>query len=438
VKEEHWRALLLRLHRLGPARRRRLFANVPVSAIRGIENEWRWQAREGQTEPEGDDWLTWLSMTGRGFGKTRAGAEWVWAQAREHPGARIALVGASIAEVRAVMVEGESGLLAVARCDEVPLWRPSRGEFLFPSGAIGQAWSGANPAGLRGPQHHFAWCDEIAKWRYPAAAWANLRMGLRLGERPRIAVTTTPAPGAALKAIATAKSTRKTGGRTIDNPALPAGIVAGLIEDYGGTRLGRQELDGVLFDDVAGALWWRGLIEQCRGTVPGDSPLARIVVGVDPPASAEGTCGIIVCAMDEGGIAWVLADCSIERASPKAWAERVAAAAGLWGADRVIAEKNNGGEMVAEVLAGADTALPVILVSASRGKSARAEPVATRFETGKARFAGTFPALEDQLCGLTGTGYDGPGDSPDRADAMVWAMTELFKPPRAEPRILRL
>jgi len=439
MKEESWRALLLRVQRLGPARRRRLFAHFPVSAIRSIEDEWRWQARLGQTEPEGDDWLTWLSMTGRGFGKTRAGAEWVWARARERPGARIALVGASIAEVRAVMIEGESGLLAVARCDEVPIWRPSRGEFLFPSGAIGHAYSGANPAGLRGPQHHFAWCDEIAKWRYPAAAWTNLRMGLRLGERPRIMVTTTPLPIAALKAIATAKSTQRTGGRTLDNPALPADVVAGLVADYGGSRVGRQELDGVLFDDVAGALWWRDLIEQCRGTPPRDCPLARVVVGVDPPASAEGICGIVVCGKDEGGIGYVLADCSIEGASPKGWAERVATAAGQWGADRVIAEQNNGGNMVAEVLAGAGAAsLPVVLVSASRGKSARAEPVAARFETGKAKFAGTFPELEDQLCGLTGKGYDGPGDSPDRADAMVWAMTELFKPARAEPRVRRL
>jgi len=430
MKEEDWRVLLRKVRDTAPAEQRALFANFPPPAIRAIDEEWWWQRLKGQIEPPGD-WRIWLIMAGRGFGKTRAGAEWVWARARAHEGARIALVGGSLDEVAKVMVEGESGLIRAARSDEEMRWWPTRGEVRFPSGAIGQAYSASHPAKLRGPQHDFAWCDELAKWRYPAATWANLEMGMRLGERPRIVVTTTPAPGAVLKAIAAAKDAALTRGRTDENPHLPDAFVTAMIEQYGGTRLGRQELDGILFDDVAGALWTRALIEKCRVAAPAPEAMRRVLIGVDPPASPEGTCGIVACAMGADGIAFVLGDHSVTGVSPSGWAARVASAAETWRADKVIAEKNNGGDMVGEVLAGAEAALPVKLVSASRGKSARAEPIATRFEAGKAKFAGRFPELEDELCGLTGGGdYAGPGTSPDRADAMVWAMTELFRPPR--------
>ena len=427
------------LRAMPAAQRRRVLRSLPEPAFRAIEEEWRWQARGGQIEPPGD-WRVWLIMAGRGFGKTRAGAEWVWARARENPDARIALVGGTVEEVAKVMVEGESGLIACAGSGEEPRWTPSRGILVFPSGAAAFAYSGERPAKLRGPQHHFAWCDELAKWARPAETWDNLRLGLRLGERPRAIVTTTPQPGPALKRIMALGRTEVTGGRTADNPDLAEDFRTAVLEAYGGTRLGRQELDGVLLDEAAGALWPRDLIERCRTLTPRPSPaggrgeLRRIVIGVDPPASAAGTCGIVACGIDADGIAYVLGDHSIAGASPNGWAEKVAAAAQIWGADRVIAEKNNGGDMVAQVLAGADSALPVRLVSASRGKTARAEPIAGRFEAGKAKFAGCFPELEDELSAMT-AGGEYHGASPDRADAMVWALTELFQPPKAEPRI---
>jgi len=432
--EQRWRAVLAALKGLEPAQRRRLLVQLPPPALRALEEEWRWQAHGGQREPEGD-WRVWLIMAGRGFGKTRAGAEWVWAQARDNPGARIALVGGSLDEVMRVMIEGESGLIRSARCDEDVVWRPSRGEIWFPSGAIGQAFSGSDPARLRGPQHHFAWCDELAKWRHPTATWDNLMFGMRLGDRPRTIVTTTPAPVAALIRIAAEADTEVTRGRTRENEHLPESFLAAMDALYGGTRLGRQELDGVLFEDVPGALWSRALIEQCRLRPPPDD-LVRVVVGVDPPATADGdACGIVVCGLDAGGTAWVLADCSEAGLSPAGWARKVKLAAEAWGADRVIAEKNNGGDMVGSTLAGVDAGVAVKLVSASRGKTARAEPIAGRFEAGKAGFAGCFPELEDELCGMTGGGrYEGPGHSPDRADAMVWALTELFGPQPA-PRV---
>jgi phage terminase large subunit-like protein len=371
----------------------------------------------------------------------------VSARAREHPGCSIALVAASRDEAAKVMVEGPSGLLAVAKADEETVWWPTRGVVTFASGAEAFVYSAGAPESLRGPQHHFAWCDELAKW--PAsrtgesradAAWDNLMMGLRVGERPRALVTTTPRAVAILRRVKAQKDIVETQGRTQENAHLAEEVRAWLEETYGGTRLGRQELDGILFDAPAGALFPRALIEKCRcdRSHPNPSPegegrFRRIVVGVDPPVSAEGdACGIVVCGQDMALRLYVLADASVEGLSPEGWARKVAAAAEAWGADRVVAEKNQGGDMVASVLRAVDAALPVRLVSASRGKAARAEPVAARFEAGAASFAGRFPELEDELAGLVmGGAYEGPGRSPDRADAMVWAMTELMRAPRA-------
>jgi phage terminase large subunit-like protein len=398
-----------------------------------------WQAHGGQEEP-GGDWRTWLLMAGRGFGKTRAGAEWVSARARAHPGCRIALVAASRDEAVKVMVEGPSGLLAVAKADEEMVWWPTKGVVTFASGAQAFVYSAGAPESLRGPEHHFAWCDELAKWRQADAAWDNLNMGLRLGERPRALVTTTPRSVAILRRVKAAPGTEESFGKTRENEHLAQGVRDWLEEAYGGTRLGRQELDGVLFDAPAGALFPRELIEASRqrGTLSREG-FRRIVVGVDPPVSAEGdACGIVVCGQDAARRLYVLADASVSGLSPEGWARKVAAAAGAWGADRVVAEKNQGGDMVASVLRAVDAGLPVKLVSASRGKVARAEPVAARFEAGMAFFAGAFPELEDELAGLIlGGGYEpgapsgpgGAGRSPDRADAMVWAMTELLKAP---------
>ena len=407
--------------------------------------DWPTWAHGGQCEPEGD-WRTWVIRAGRGFGKTRTGAEWVWARLREDAGAdgpmQIALVAATMDEAIKVMVFGESGLIASARADETPRWVASRRMLLLPSGARAFAFSASSPNMLRGPQHHFAWCDELAKWPKADETWDNLMLGLRLGTRPRCMVTTTPRPIPLLKRIEATERVKVTRGRTSENPHLAPDFQAAVTGMYAGTRLGRQELDGELIEDVEDALWTRDLIEKCRVGKKEDGSLCslrRVVVGVDPPAGVEGdACGIVACGLGEDGIGYVLADHSAAGLSPAGWAAKVAAAAEAWAADRVVAEANNGGRMVEAVLRGAALTLPVRLVHASDGKAARAEPVATLFESGQARFAGAFPELEDQLCGLTMSGpYCGPGRSPDRADACVWALTELMLGKRRLPPAVR-
>jgi len=409
-------------------------ARMTEPQLRRMIETWQLWAHVGQL-PRPGGWRTWLIMAGRGFGKTRAGAEWVSDLARGDGRLRIALVGATPAEVERVMVRGTSGLIAVARTGEDVLWYPTRGLVEFASGARAYAYSGANPEGLRGPEHHIAWCDELAKWAYPDAAWDNLMLGLRLGEGARVLVTTTPRPIALLRRLLAAADAVVTRGRTADNLNLPADFVAAVTGRYGGTRLGRQELDGELIEEVEGALWTRALVEKCRARAP--ETLARVVIGVDPPASASGdACGIVACGLGADGIAYALGDHSAQGLSPEGWARAVASAAETWQADRVIVETNQGGEMVESVLRSVDSALPVRPVKARFGKGKRAEPVAARFEAGKAKFAGAFPELEDELCGLTvGGGYEGPGRSPDRADAMVWAMAELMLGEVREPRV---
>jgi phage terminase large subunit-like protein len=411
-----------------------------------------WKPHRGQGAPRGA-WRVWMIQAGRGFGKTRAGAEWVSQLAREDKRLRIALVGATLDEVANVMILGQSGLFAVAQAHEELIWYPSRRMVEFPNGALAFAYSGERPDKLRGPEHHVAWCDELAKWAHPQATWDNLMLGLRLGRRPRTLVTTTPRPIALVKALAADPAVRVARGRTEANRHLPATFVADVRGRYAGTRLGRQELDGEIVEDVEGALWTRDLVERCRvsavadllgaGTDPhpptagGGGPLPlplagegflRIVIGVDPPVSVGGdACGIVAVGLGADGVGYVLGDHSVTGLSPEGWAGAVAAAAEAHKADRVVAEANQGGDMVESVLRAADCALPVKLVHARRGKSARAEPVAALFEKGRARFAGAFPELEDQLCGMAiGGAYVGPGRSPDRADAMVWALTELM------------
>jgi phage terminase large subunit-like protein len=375
------------------------------------------------------------------------------------------------------MVEGESGLLAVARLGEAPRWVPTRNTLHFPSGAKAFLYSAERPEALRGPQHHFAWTDELAKWPRAEATWDNLMLGLRLGTRPRTIVTTTPKPIPLLKRLLVLPHTAKTQGRTHENPHLPGDFKHAVTQLYAGTRLGRQELDGLLLEDLPGALWTREMIEKARTILPGTgrgtmrsmvegglsvprSPLQRTsfgppprpgeamhhppsfirtVIGVDPPATAHGdSCGIIVCALSSDGTVWVLADHTVAGERPEGWARRVAAAAEAWDAQLVVAEKNQGGDMVESVLRSADVALPVKPVHARFGKGKRAEPVAVLFARGKARFAGAFPELEDELCALT-LGEEGRGASPDRADAMVWAMTELMLgAPPPEPRVRSL
>ena len=424
-------------------------------------------ADDNQLQPPGEGWRVWLMMAGRGFGKTRAGAEWIHALALL--GAkRIALVAASIDEARSVMIEGQSGLLNIARRQRVRVkWEPALGRMTWPSGALASLYSGDHPDGLRGPEHHFAWADELAKWRRADESWANLQMGLRLGSRPRALVTTTPRPMRLLDKLRGDKWTVASRGKTKDNISLSRNFIEVMTATYGGSRIGRQELDGELMAEAEGSLFPRALLEKARsnlilpgtgrwqaagltegapsttGLSPGGPPpgeeFDRVVVGVDPPASAGGdACGIVVAGRREGKL-YVLADCSVEGASPERWARAVAIAAAEWGASHVVAEANQGGAMVESVLKAADAGLKVRLVHASRGKVARAEPVAIRFETGRAFLAGTFPDLEEELSGLQiGGGYEGPTRSPDRADAMVWALTELGETRSGVPRVRAL
>ncbi|WP_251567148.1 DNA-packaging protein [Erythrobacter sp. 3-20A1M] len=420
-----------------------------------FDKHWELQAHDGQIAPPGE-WSTWLLMAGRGFGKTRAGAEWARAVAQADGTARIALVGASLAEARAIMVEGPSGLLAVAGAKQRPRFEPSKNLLRWPGGAEARLYSAAEPESLRGPQHSHAWCDELAKW--PAstsraeACWDNLQLGLRLGRDPRSVVTTTPRAVPLVRRLIADEGTVVTGGTTLANARnLSPGFIAVIERQYAGTSFGRQELNGELLAEVDGALWSRALLERCReaasppacGTGSGGGPApdgawSRVVIGVDPPASAQGdACGIVVAALLADGTALVLADASVERPSPERWARAVAEAAAAWHADRVVAEANQGGAMVASVLRAAEITLPVKLVHASRGKTARAEPVAALYEAGRVRHAALFAKLEDELCGLmAGGGYEGPGRSPDRADALVWALTELMLGRVGRPQVV--
>jgi phage terminase large subunit-like protein len=421
-----------------------LIRNLSPSERNDFPFLWDYTARPEQLPPDGD-WRIWMIMAGRGFGKTRTGAEWVRMIAKSQPSARIALVSASLAEARAVMVEGESGLLAVCRPDHRPRYEPSLHRLRFANGAQVQLFSAAEPESLRGPQHSHAWCDEIGKWPLShdraTRCWDNLQLGLRLGDDPRVIVTTTPRAVPLVKRLVAQHSAGEgvviSRGSTTDNEAhLPSRFLEAIASEFGETRLARQEIGGELLDDIEGALWTRAMIEAARehGAVPAPQ---RVVVAVDPPAGTGGDeCGIIVAALGEDGIARVLADCSAKGAAPAEWARRVADAANEWNADRVVAEANQGGAMVESVLRAADQALPIRLVHASRGKVARAEPVAALYAAGRVRHVGMFARLEDQLCGLLVGGiYAGPSRSPDRADALVWGLSELMLGRRGEPRV---
>lgn len=402
----------------------RLFGeDMLIAALSGQES-----LRTSQRPPPGD-WGIWVILAGRGFGKTHAGAEYVHAAASQ--GARrIALVAPTLDLARAVMVEGESGLLARVPPGMTLSWQPHAKRLLWANGSEARIFSGAEPDGLRGSQFDLAWGDEFAHMVRGEDTVMNLRMATRLGPNPRILLTTTPLPLHWLKALIAEPDVVVTRGATHDNRAnLPRAFLARLQRRYGDTAMGRQELAGEIVEDIEGALWTRALIERQRVAIA--PPLARVVVGVDPPA-AGGTCGIVVAALGQDGRAYVLDDASVSAQRPENWARAVVAAADRWQADRVVAEINQGGTMVTSVLKSQDVALPVIEVRAARGKVARAEPVAALYGEGRVIHAGVFAALEDELCGLTHDGrYAGPGTSPDRADALVWAISLLLLGQRA-------
>ena len=400
-----------------------------VDAANGAEHagaleDWEFWARSSQLAPPGD-WRVWLLLAGRGFGKTRSGAEFVRARVESGLAVRIALVGPTAADVRDVMIEGDSGLLAVASADERPLYEPSKRRLTWPNGAVALAFSADEPERLRGPQHDLAWCDELAAWRY-AAAWDNLLLGLRLGADPRAVVTTTPKPNRLVRDVLASPGTVVTRGTTFDNADnLAPAFLDSVVRRYQGTRLGRQELEAELLDDVPGALWLRDAIEAARVAAAPD--LSRIVVAIDPAASAgEGAdeTGIVVAGLAHDGQVYVLDDRS-GRMSPRAWALKAVAAYKSFAADRIVAEVNNGGDMVEATLRSVESDAPFRALRASRGKAIRAEPVAALYEQGRVHHVGCLPALEDQLCAFTAD-FDRAAGSPDRLDALVWAVTDLM------------
>lgn len=413
------------LSQLAPQTRRRLH--------RIAGGGWHLNGRDEQKAPAGD-WRTWLLMGGRGSGKTRAGAEWVQDMATRSP-LRIALVAETLADAREVMVDGVSGLWRIAQFRR-PNFEISRRRLVWPNGSVAQLFSSEDPESLRGPQFDLAWCDELGKWKHARETWDMLQFGLRLGTVPRQVVTTTPRAIPLLKAIIADPGTVTTKLSTLANATnLAPGFIRAMEARYGGTRLGRQELDGELIEDREDALWNRDMLERARIRTPG--PLARIVVAVDPPAAERAKnscCGIVVAGIDAMGRAAVLADLSVANASPGEWGAAVVRAYRRFHADRVVAEVNQGGDMVASILHTIDAGLPVTNVRAMRGKYLRAEPVAALYEQGRVGHAGTFPALEDQMCDFGADGLSG-GASPDRLDALVWALTALMLTGQGEPRV---
>lgn len=385
-------------------------------------DHWRFWARPDQLAPDGA-WTTWLVLGGRGAGKTRAGAEWIRGLVEQNAAGRIALVGETLGDVREVMIDGPSGLRALTRADR-PRYETSRKRLLWPNGAVAQAFSASEPESLRGPQFDAAWADEVAKWRYAEAAWDMLQFGLRLGARPRQVVTTTPRPVPILKRLLADETSVVTRASTYANRAnLADAFFRSVITRYEGTRLGRQELDAELIEDNPDALWSREMIDATRVRVAPE--LVRIVVAVDPPATSgpnADECGIVVAGVDAQGRAFVLDDRSKGRLTPLTWASRAAKAYRDYEADRIVAESNQGGEMVSTIMRQVMPQASLRLVRATRGKWLRAEPIAALYERGQVAHVGAFARLEDQMCDFV----PGAAKSPDRLDALVWALTDLM------------
>lgn len=412
-----------------------LMKYLSASQMALLLDEWGLWARDEQKPPDGG-WRTWLFMGGRGSGKTRAGAEWVSSQARGRRAGRIALVGPTFHDAREVMVDGQSGLRALGFGR--PTYEASRKRVVWANGAQAYCFSAEDPESLRGPQFDAAWCDELCYWAYPDETLATLEHGLRLGGRPRMLVTTTPRPIHALKRLIAARDTVVTRSSTWANAHNVApGFIAALNERWSGDVRHRQELLGELIEDLEGALWRRADIEAARERVAG--PFDRVVVAVDPPASSgprSDACGIIAAgAWGEGHArqAVILADASVQGVQPHVWAARAAELAASVGAHAIVAECNNGGEMVREVLRAAAPEFYVKLVHASLGKRARAEPVAIKYAQKRVKHAAAFPALEDEMCAF---GVEGFTQSPDRVDALVWALTDLFASAGPRARML--
>lgn len=413
--------------------RSKILSELSDEEIIQLEYDWKFWARQNQLEPEGT-WQYWMLLAGRGFGKTRCGSEWIRERVESGKAKRVHLVAPTAADARDTMVEGDSGLLAVCPPWNKPVYEPSKRRLTWPNGAVAMLFSAEEPNRLRGPQCDTAWCDEIAAWKYPQETWDMLQFGLRLGDDPKCAITTTPRPIPLVKDILKNPVTAVTKGSTYDNVSnLAPAFVDIIISKYEGTRLGRQELNAEILDDNPDALWQRKDIDDNRVSKIPD--LIRVVVGVDPAAtSKDGSddTGIIVAGIDKNKHGYVLGDYTCHL-SPKQWAHEAISSFNKHNADRVIGETNNGGEMVEHTLRTVDPGIPFKAVHASRGKQTRAEPISSYYEQGRIHHVGSFPALEDQMCDW----IPGEGKSPDRVDALVWALTELLppdKPRKSMPR----
>jgi predicted phage terminase large subunit-like protein len=398
-----------------------------------LADDWQTKARPEQLPPPGDWWTIWLILAGRGFGKTRTGAEWVRGLAEAATAHRIALVGPTASDVRDVMVEGESGILAISPNHNRPVYEPSKRRITWDNGCIATMFSSEEPDRLRGPQHGAAWCDEAAAWRNIAETWSMLQFGMRLGKAPRTLISTTPRPVKLLRELLAreGQDVAVTRGSTYDNrDNLAPSFFSQIVKAYEGTRLGRQELNAELLTDTPGALWMMDWLDRDR-VASAPEELKRVVVAIDPAISTNENSdetGIVVAAIDRRNHAYVLADYSGKYA-PHEWARKALEAYNLHKADRIIAEANQGGQMVEHTLMTvAGRYVPFKAVHASRGKVTRAEPVSTWYEKAEVHHVGGgLKILEDQMCSFT-SDFDRSrmGYSPDRVDALVWALTELL------------
>lgn len=432
-----------------PRHEREVFLmSLSPQQMAAVRWDWKFWGRPEQQEPPGD-WSVWLALAGRGFGKTRLGSEWIRANVEgSSPMAagrvgRIALIAETAADARDVMVQGPSGILACSPPGFRPRYIKGDRKLEWPNGAIALTFSAEDPEQLRGPEHELAWSDELAKWRYAQETWDMLQFGLRIGAQPRQLVTTTPRPIPIVRSLLAGEGKRAgtvvTRGSTYDNSLnLASSFIDKMRERYEGTRLGRQELRAEVLDDVPGALWTRAMLDRrtsyapkAAGMGPGDRipELVRIVVAVDPSGTSGededsgDDVGIMVVAKGDDDHIYVLEDATVNL-GPSGWARRVVQMYEKWRADCVVGERNFGGAMVEYTIRTVKRNIAYKNVTASRGKVIRAEPIAALYEQGRVRHIGTFAALEDQMCGMTQGGYLGRG-SPDRVDALVWAITEL-------------
>lgn len=415
--------LLADLARLPEPKWREILASLTDDEAAALAYDWPSWARPNQLPPPGD-WRFWLYLAGRGAGKTRSGAEWVRAQVQEGRAKNLALVAPTANAVRTVMIEGDSGIMKTAPPWFAPSYEPSKLKLTWPNGAVAHTYSAEEPERLRGANFDSAWADELAAWEKPDATWEQLTLATRIGD-PRIVITTTPKPIRLVRELLKNPHTVVTRGSSYENRAnLAAEFFSQIITRYEGTRLGRQELNAEILDDTPGALWTRAMFERDGFRAWDIPPMTRMVVAIDPAVTAteeSDETGLVLCGRDREGQGYVMEDASL-RAMPDGWARRAVEIYQRMRADAIIAEANNGGEMVAHTIKTVCPTAVVKLVHASRGKRTRAEPISAMYEQGRIRHVGIFEALEEQMVSWT----PDSDESPDRMDALVWGLTELF------------